>query len=321
MSVEDFGYRYITSSMGHPELAINQNTLIIYILSKGIEDRDLTAPPGSPVDGTAYIPAFPATGVWAGHEDHIAYWFAETGVWKFIIPTEGLVIYVNDENVRIQFLGASSGWDALAGGGSVTSVSGAGTVAGLTLTGTVTGAGSLTLGGTLAVPVANITPSTSQAIGVGSIELGHATDTSITRVSAGVVAIEGVNVVTTTTNKPTESIMLACSDETTALTTGTAKVTFRMPYAFTLTAVRASVTTAPTGASLLTVDINESGSTILSTKLTFDASEKTTTTATTPAVISDFSLADDAEITIDIDQVGSTIAGAGLKVYLIGNRT
>jgi hypothetical protein len=121
--------------------------------------------------------------------------------------------------------------------------------------------------------------------------------------------------------KPTESLVIACSDETTALSAGTAKVTFRMPYAFTLTDVRASVTTAPTGGTLLTVDVNESGTTILSTKLTFDASEKTTTTAATPRVISDSSLADDAEMTIDIDAVGSTIAGAGLKVYLIGTRT
>jgi hypothetical protein len=115
--------------------------------------------------------------------------------------------------------------------------------------------------------------------------------------------------------------IIAASDETTALTTGTAKVTFRAPYAFTLTAVRASVTTAPTGGTLLTVDINESGTTVLSTKLTFDASEKTTTTAATAAVISDSAIADDAEITIDIDAVGSTIAGAGLKVYLIGTRS
>lgn len=121
--------------------------------------------------------------------------------------------------------------------------------------------------------------------------------------------------------KPTECIVIACSDETTALTAGTAKVTFRMPYAFTLSDVRASVTTAPTGGTLLAVDVNEAGTTILSTKLTFDASEKTTTTAAAPRVISDSSLADDAEMTVDIDAVGSTIAGAGLKVYLIGSRT
>lgn len=119
----------------------------------------------------------------------------------------------------------------------------------------------------------------------------------------------------------TIALGIACSDETTALTTGTAKATFRMPFAMTLTDVRATVTTAPTGASLLTVDVNDSGTTILSTKLTFDASEKTTTTAATPRVISDTALADDAEITVDIDQVGNTIAGAGLKVWLIGTRT
>lgn len=116
----------------------------------------------------------------------------------------------------------------------------------------------------------------------------------------------------------TTAIPIAVSDESTALTTGAGKVTFRMPFAFTLTGVRASVTTAPTG-SALTVDINEGGVTILSTKLTIDAGETTSTTAATAAVISDANLADDAEITIDIDVVGSTVAGAGLKVYLIGS--
>ncbi len=115
-------------------------------------------------------------------------------------------------------------------------------------------------------------------------------------------------------------IIIACSDETTALTTGAAKATFRMPYAMTLTAVRASLTTAQPSGSIFTVDINEAGATILSTKLTIDNTEKTSTTAATPAVISDTSLANDAEITIDIDQIGASGA-AGLKVYLIGYPT
>jgi len=117
-----------------------------------------------------------------------------------------------------------------------------------------------------------------------------------------------------------DSLCIAASDEVTAITTGTSKVTFRMPYAFTLTAVRASVTTAPTGSTII-IDINESGSSVLSTKLSIDASEKTSTTATSAAVISDSSLADDAEMTIDFDQVGSTIAGTGVKVWLIGHKT
>jgi len=109
--------------------------------------------------------------------------------------------------------------------------------------------------------------------------------------------------------------VIACSTETTPLSTGTAKVTFRMPTAGTLTAVKATVTTAPVGSALI-VDINEAGTSVLSTKLSIDDGEETSATAATPAVISDSSLADDAEITIDIDQVGSGTAGAGLKVYL-----
>ncbi len=118
----------------------------------------------------------------------------------------------------------------------------------------------------------------------------------------------------------TQSFIIACSDETTLLTTGT-KSTFRIPFGFTLTAVRASLTTAATGGNLLTVDINEGGSTILSTKITIDASETTSVSAATPPVISDTSLADDAQMTIDIDQVGNTAAGKGLKVTLIGTKT
>lgn len=119
-------------------------------------------------------------------------------------------------------------------------------------------------------------------------------------------------------NLPFEMV-IACSDETTALTTGTAKVSFRMPRGVVLTSVRASLVTAQASGSIFTVDINEAGSTILSTKLTVDNTEKTSVTATTPAVISDSALADDALMTIDIDQVGDGTA-TGLKIALIGTR-
>jgi hypothetical protein len=112
-------------------------------------------------------------------------------------------------------------------------------------------------------------------------------------------------------------LVVAASDETTALTAGNAKITFRMPRAVTLTAVRASLTTAQASGNIFTVDINESGTSILSTKLTIDNTEKTSTTAATPPVISDTALADNAEMTIDIDQIGNGTA-TGLKVALIG---
>jgi hypothetical protein len=93
-----------------------------------------------------------------------------------------------------------------------------------------------------------------------------------------------------------------------------------MPYAFTVTDIRASLTTAQASGSIFTVDVNESGTTIISTKLTIDNTEKTSTTAATPPVISDASLADDAEMTIDVDQIGNGSA-KGLKITLIGHRT
>lgn len=109
----------------------------------------------------------------------------------------------------------------------------------------------------------------------------------------------------------------ALSDEETALAVATGVLTVRAPFKMTLTGIRGSVTTAPTG-SAITVDVNEGGVSLLSTKLTIDAGEKTSTTAATAPVISDTTIADDAELTFDIDGVGSIIAGAGLKVTLIG---
>lgn len=168
----------------------------------------------------------------------------------------------------------------------------------LTVGGTLT-AGGVTLGGAASDSAAGIVELATTA------EAATGTDTTRAVTAAGVKAAVPAQV------------CIACSDETTDLATGVAKTTFRTPAAMTLTDVRATVTTAPVG-SVLTVDINEGGSTILSTKITVDASEKTSTTAATPAVISDAALADDAEITIDIDTIGSGTAGAGLKVWLIG---
>jgi hypothetical protein len=112
-------------------------------------------------------------------------------------------------------------------------------------------------------------------------------------------------------------IGVAVSDETTAITTGTAKLTFRMPFAMTLTSVRASLNTASSSGNPA-IDVNEGGASIFSTTLTIDANEKTSTTAATAAVISDSALADDAEMTVDIDTAGT--GAKGLKLWLIGTR-
>lgn len=112
-------------------------------------------------------------------------------------------------------------------------------------------------------------------------------------------------------------IPIAVSDETTAITAGVAKVTFRMPVALSLTAVRASLTVAQATGLIFTADVKQNGVSILSTLITIDNTEKTSTTAATLPVISTPAIADDAEITIDVTQIGDGTA-KGLKVYLVG---
>lgn len=112
-------------------------------------------------------------------------------------------------------------------------------------------------------------------------------------------------------------IQFAASDLTTAISTGTNKITIPLPYAFTLTEVRGFLNTVQTSGSIFTVDINLEGVSILSTKLTIDNNEHSSKTAATPAVISNSTMTDDGMISVDIDQIGNSTA-KGLIITLIG---
>jgi hypothetical protein len=135
---------------------------------------------------------------------------------------------------------------------------------------------------------------------------------------SGNTILSGVTNASTGTLIFKDHMTVALSDEDTAITTGTAKITFRAPYAMELYQIpRASLSTVSSSGTP-TVDINVNGATILSTKLTIDASEKTSTTAATAAVLSSTSIADDDEITMDIDVAGT--GAKGLKVTLYFRR-
>lgn len=107
---------------------------------------------------------------------------------------------------------------------------------------------------------------------------------------------------------------IACGGETEAPTAGTNKYRLRLPYAAQLISVHASLNVAQTSGSVWTVDINDDGASMLSTKLTVDNGERTSATAATPAVISASTIAADSEISIDFDAAGT--GGQGPKVYL-----
>jgi hypothetical protein len=80
----------------------------------------------------------------------------------------------------------------------------------------------------------------------------------------------------------------------------------------TIRAVRAAVGTAPTGASLL-VDVNINGTTIFTTQTNRPTITASTFTAAA-AAINTTTIAPGDYLTVDVDQVGSTIAGSNLTV-------
>jgi hypothetical protein len=89
---------------------------------------------------------------------------------------------------------------------------------------------------------------------------------------------------------------------------------FECPFTGTITEVGAYVDTAGT-TNLTTVDINKNGTTIISTKITIDSTEKSSRTAATPAVISVSSITAGDLLTFDIDAVQTT-AAKGLTVRI-----
>lgn len=115
----------------------------------------------------------------------------------------------------------------------------------------------------------------------------------------------------------TNNTTIALTDPVSLVTTGAGKQYWRAPYAFTLKDVRASVSTASTSGGPLTVNIKKNGTTIFSTKLTIDDNEKTSVTAATPYVFSTTAVADDDELTFDIDTAGSGGVGLMVKLYYV----
>lgn len=118
----------------------------------------------------------------------------------------------------------------------------------------------------------------------------------------------------------TKPLIVALSDETTALTTGTSKVTMRAPSGMTITQIPRLALGTASSSGLVTVDVNVNGSSILgANKLSIDATEKTSTTAATPTTLASnpTSISDDAEITFDIDAAGTGAKSLKITLYYV----
>lgn len=103
------------------------------------------------------------------------------------------------------------------------------------------------------------------------------------------------------------------------LSTGTAVVPpIHIPRAMTITKVSIRVATAPTGATLI-VDLNKNGSNSIFTGVTRPTIAASGVTNSVTSFHATYSvLAVDDYLTVDIDQVGSTVAGADLSITIEG---
>lgn len=62
-----------------------------------VRSRGTNTPPGSPVDGDAYVIGTSPTGLWLGKSTQIAYWRSSAGVWQFMVPRLGWTVRVDDD--------------------------------------------------------------------------------------------------------------------------------------------------------------------------------------------------------------------------------
>jgi Protein of unknown function (DUF2793) len=113
------GLPLIASSQAQKHVTHNEALLDLDALVQiAVADRNLSAPPGAPVDGDRYIVAAGGTGAWAGQDNKIA--VRRDGLWVFHTPNEGWLAWIADEDTLTVWSGAA--WIAAAsgGGGGVT---------------------------------------------------------------------------------------------------------------------------------------------------------------------------------------------------------
>jgi len=154
----------------------------------------------------------------------------------------------------LTFTGTDSSSVAFGAGGTVLYSGGA---LGTPSSGTLTNATGL--------PIAGLVASTSTAIGVGSIELGNASDTTISRSSAGVIAVEGVVIpsissTNTLTNKRvTARVVTTTQSATPTINTDNTDVASITGLAQAITSFTTNLSGTPVAGDTLIIEITDNG--------------------------------------------------------------
>ncbi len=116
-----------------------------------------------------------------------------------------------------------------------------------------------------------------------------------------------------------ESLVIPLSDETSDLTLSDGVYTFYLPYALTIDKMYASLNSTCGGANVI-VDCQLNGTSIFdSSKLTVIQGNNISTSQPDYSNPTVFPIG--SKMSFNIDQIGSSTAGAGLKVMIHGHRT
>ena len=103
------GLPFLFAGQAQKEATVNEAFARIDALLSPAVEGEATTPPASPGDGESWIVADNAQGLWAGHEDHLAFHCA--GRWMFAAPADGRRIF--DKSGPCQRVWRN-GWLALA---------------------------------------------------------------------------------------------------------------------------------------------------------------------------------------------------------------
>ncbi|NVD44373.1 DUF2793 domain-containing protein [Qipengyuania atrilutea] len=118
MTTPLLGAPELVNGQDAPETTVNEQVRYLEWAAAGgpVEDLDVSDPSTlTPTDGQAWIVGTGATGIWSGKDGQVALYISTAFV--YIVPLEGLKIYVKDTNTARVFDGAD--WVPLATGGAV----------------------------------------------------------------------------------------------------------------------------------------------------------------------------------------------------------
>lgn len=101
----NLGLNLLIQSQAQKEVTINEALVIIdALLNTGVKSKSLSTPPETPTNGDLYIVGASPNDDWLDKENQVA-WY--DGAWRFIIPKEGLTLWVSDNQSLFTFNGTT----------------------------------------------------------------------------------------------------------------------------------------------------------------------------------------------------------------------